>query len=199
MPSIILYPIYFDKSRPRRFRCVPKDKAILNPLAKNIADVVRDLGYKCKLEPLKTHPADWVNPGRVEMVLPEKIQKKYVINEIAKVLLLRPTVKTDPLSLPIQNVPARLPENPPAYPKGVLGNTILPLHSPALSGGGISENMFQEMMQEMQKQPGLAGGMNPMAALAGMGGPAPPMPTPQASSSQRKQKSIEPEYDLDLE
>ena len=27
---------------------------------------------------------------------------------------------------------------------------ILPLHSPALSGGGVSENMFKEMMQEMQ-------------------------------------------------
>ena len=27
---------------------------------------------------------------------------------------------------------------------------ILPLHSPALSGGGVSENMFKEMIQEMQ-------------------------------------------------
>lgn len=29
-------------------------------------------------------------------------------------------------------------------------NTILPLHSPALSGGGVSENILQDMMAEMQ-------------------------------------------------
>lgn len=29
-------------------------------------------------------------------------------------------------------------------------STILPLHSPALSGGGVSENFLKEMMAEMQ-------------------------------------------------
>ena len=28
--------------------------------------------------------------------------------------------------------------------------TILPLHSPALSGGGVSENIIKDMMQEVQ-------------------------------------------------
>ena len=38
-------------------------------------------------------------------------------------------------------------------------NTILPLHSPALTGGGVSENFFQEMMAEMQGEAaGGAGG-----------------------------------------
>lgn len=39
--------------------------------------------------------------------------------------------------------------------------TILPLHSPALSGGGISENIIKDMMQEMQGVeggPGMVGG-----------------------------------------
>ncbi len=39
--------------------------------------------------------------------------------------------------------------------------TILPLHSPALSGGGVSENIIKDMMQEMQGvegAPGVAGG-----------------------------------------
>lgn len=39
---------------------------------------------------------------------------------------------------------------------------ILPLHSPALSGGGVSENILRDMMQEMQGQDG---GM-----IDGMGG-----------------------------
>ncbi len=39
--------------------------------------------------------------------------------------------------------------------------TILPLHSPALSGGGVSENIIKDMMQEMQGvegSPGVVGG-----------------------------------------
>ena len=39
--------------------------------------------------------------------------------------------------------------------------TILPLHSPALSGGGVSENIFKEMMQEMQ-----GGGGAPMGQIS---------------------------------
>jgi len=39
---------------------------------------------------------------------------------------------------------------------------ILPLHSPALSGGGVSENILRDMMQEMQGQGG--------EAIDGLGG-----------------------------
>ena len=46
------------------------------------------------------------------------------------------------------------PLPPPAVPRGWKINAILPLHSPALSGGGVSENIFKEMMQEMQKEQG---------------------------------------------
>ena len=42
------------------------------------------------------------------------------------------------------------PIPPAASPRGWKIGTILPLHSPALSGGGVSENIFKEMMQEMQ-------------------------------------------------
>ena len=38
-------------------------------------------------------------------------------------------------------------------------NDIIPLHSPAMSGGGVSENIFKDMMQEMQGgQPGMVEG-----------------------------------------
>ena len=37
---------------------------------------------------------------------------------------------------------------------------ILPLHSPAVSGGGVSENLLKDMMAEMQGQtpPGSSAG-----------------------------------------
>lgn len=41
---------------------------------------------------------------------------------------------------------------PPAVPRGWKMGSILPLHSPALSGGGVSDNFLKEMMQEMQGQ-----------------------------------------------
>lgn len=50
------------------------------------------------------------------------------------------------------------PEKPlpmPATPRGWKMNTILPLHSPALTGGGISDNPFKEAMADMQAQQGL--------------------------------------------
>lgn len=43
--------------------------------------------------------------------------------------------------------------------------TVLPLHSPALSGGGVSENILKDVMQEMQG----AGGPGGLASLMGGG------------------------------
>lgn len=50
-----------------------------------------------------------------------------------------------------------------------MGN-ILPLHSPALSGGGVSENILRDMMQEMQEHGG--GGIDGMNLGANGGGAA---------------------------
>jgi signal recognition particle subunit SRP19 len=44
--------------------------------------------------------------------------------------------------------------------------SILPLHSPALSGGGVSDNMMADMMKEL----GGAGGMPSIPGMPGMGG-----------------------------
>lgn len=38
---------------------------------------------------------------------------------------------------------------PPAVPKGWKLNEILPVHSAAVSGGGVSDNIFKEMMGGM--------------------------------------------------
>jgi len=53
--------------------------------------------------------------------------------------------------------------------------TILPLHSPAASGGGISEDFFKDMMSEMQ---GLQGG----------GGAAAPAIAPAAPTNTKAKK-----------
>ena len=70
---------------------------------------------------------------------------------VAKHLQAHPTTKDSPMRLRIAGMP--LPDKPippPATPRGWKIGTVLPLHSPALSGGGVSENIFKEMMQDMQ-------------------------------------------------
>lgn len=63
-----LYPVYFDASRSRaEGRRVGKDKAVENPLAREIVDAVQSLGLKVVFEPGKLHPKDWSNPGRVRI------------------------------------------------------------------------------------------------------------------------------------
>ena len=42
-----------------------KELAVMNPLARQLADAVSSLGLRCVFEPGKTHPKDWSNPGRV--------------------------------------------------------------------------------------------------------------------------------------
>lgn len=58
--------------------------------------------------------------------------------------------------------PVKAPLPPPATPRGWKIGTILPLHSAAVTGGGVSENLFKDMMAEMQGQ---AGGEAPTPAI----------------------------------
>ena len=71
-------------------------------------------------------------------------------------------------------MPEKLPEAPPA-PRGWKIGKILPIHSPAYSGGGVSDNPFKDAMAEMQNMQGMPGmpsipGMAGMADMLGMGG-----------------------------
>ncbi|KAF2010962.1 signal recognition particle, SRP19 subunit [Aaosphaeria arxii CBS 175.79] len=171
-----LYPIYFDKSRTRaEGRRVGDQLAVENPLAREMADAAASLGLKTVFEPDKTHPKDWSNPGRIRILLKEdgKVMDHRIKNKhhlyilISQYLQQNPTEKNTPLRLRIAGLPTPkepLPE--PAVPRGWKVNTILPLHSPALTGGGVSENFLQDMMAEM----GEMGGMPGMPALPGMMG-----------------------------
>lgn len=61
-----------------------------------------------------------------------------------------PATVTTPLKLRYPDLPFDgKPAEPPAVPRGWKLSSILPLHSGALSGGGISEDIFREMMQGM--------------------------------------------------
>lgn len=88
--------------------------------------------------------------------------------QVAAYLQSHPTDAMSPLKLRIPNLP--LPEGgkappAPAVPRGWKMGTILPLHSPAVTGGGVSDNMFGEILKGMGA--GGAGGGD-MAGMAEM-------------------------------
>ena len=84
---------------------------------------------------------------------------------IAEYLKAHPTTERTPLQFPIHGIQPPKDKAPtPAVPRGFKMGNILPLHSPALTGGGVSDNMMADMMRELQ---GAGGGMP-----EGMGGPA---------------------------
>ncbi|KAF2997924.1 signal recognition particle subunit [Curvularia kusanoi] len=164
-----LYPVYFDKSRTRaEGRRVGQDLAVENPLAREMADAAADLGLSTVFEPDKTHPKDWANPGRVRVLLkgkdgkltdPDINNKHHLYIKIAQYLKQHPTQRNTPFRLPIAGMPMPKEMPEPAVPKGWKLNKILPLHSPAITGGGVSENFLQDMMAEMQGQlPGAESG-----------------------------------------
>lgn len=160
-----IYPIYFDKARTRtEGRRVGQELAVDCPLAREMADAAANLGLHTVFEPDKTHPKDWANPGRVRVLLKQNGKpmdddiknKHHLYILIAQYLKANPTQKNTPFRLPIAGVPMPKEMPEPAVPKGWKMSKILPLHSPALTGGGVSENFLQDMMAEMQGE--IAGG-----------------------------------------
>lgn len=74
---------------------------------------------------------------------------------VATYLKSHPTTEMSPLRLPIAGLPTPKGVPPgPEIPKGWKLGTVLPLHSPAITGGGVSENLFKDMMAEMQGEAG---------------------------------------------
>lgn len=179
-----LYPVYFDASRTRaEGRRVSAALAVKNPLAREIANACSRLRLQTLLEPEKIHPKDWSNPGRVKVALKKEkaagspasaaiANKHHLYVLVAKHLRENPTTENSPgLRLRFGNQmqpPEDKPYPKPAVPRGWKMNEYLPYLSAAMTGGGVSENLFKDMMKEMQ------GGADPMAALlasqAGGGG-----------------------------
>lgn len=187
----MLYPVYFDASRSHaQGRRVNVKNAVPNPLARDIAEACQFISVQLAhgqlpiaFEPDKLHPKDWANPGRVRVLLKDKEtgkplspkvkNKSHLYILVSQYLQAHPTTKESPLKLRIQGIPTPEKLEPPAVPRGWKINEILPLHSPALSGGGVSENAFKDMMAEMQKEgSGGAGVPQLPPGMAGMLGGA---------------------------
>lgn len=99
---------------------------------------------------------------------PRRPIEHHLYTLISKHLLANPTNPESPLRLRIQGMPPpELPLPTPNIPRGWKMNTVLPLHSPALSGGGVSDNIIKDMMQEIQA--GQAGGLQGMVGQRGVG------------------------------
>ena len=90
---------------------------------------------------------------------------------IASYLKSHPTTEQSPLKLRVPGLP--MPKDnkvpAPAVPRGFKMGSILPLHSPALSGGGVSDNMMADMMKELQGSVGMPS-IPGMGGMPGMGG-----------------------------
>jgi len=216
----MIYPIYFDITRSReQGRRVNKEYAVENPLAREIVDCCNLNGLKTVFEPTKTHPKDWANPGRVRVLLKEDGQPQHgkiknsmgtptslwwarstnggtierqLIQIIGSYLKAHPANERTPLRLRLPQMPHQDKHAPPpAVPRGWKLNPILPLHSPALTGGGVSDNILKDMMSEMGGAGGLPGMPN-LGALQNMFGGMGGLPSPGEGSSagegKRKEK-----------
>lgn len=80
-------------------------------------------------------------------------------------------------------IPEKLPDAPSA-PRGWKIGKILPIHSPAYSGGGVSDNPFKEAMAEMQNMQGMPG----MPSIPGMPGMPGMMGEPSGAGGAEKKK-----------
>lgn len=151
----VLYPCYFDINRSHKEgRRVPKELAVKNPLAKTMADAVRNLGLLCVFEGEKTHPQDFGNPGRIRVLLKEdgtlvhsasrfKGGKRQLMKEIGEYMKKHPTtiaaLREVPYGPDFDNIEfKKIP-----LVKGFKMNDIVPLHSPFLMGHPMTKSIYE--------------------------------------------------------
>ncbi|KAK0626777.1 signal recognition particle, SRP19 subunit [Immersiella caudata] len=176
-----LYPVYFDAIRTRaEGRRVASNLAVRSPLATEIVAACASLRLPAVFEAGKLHPKDWANPGRVRVNLKEphvagRIKNKHHLYLlVAKHLREHPVTEDGPaLRMVVRGAPPPpqveegKPWPRPAVPRGWKIGELLPYYSPAMTGGGVSENFLKDMMKEMQGGGDMA---SMLAAAAGGGG-----------------------------
>ncbi|KAI0845782.1 signal recognition particle, SRP19 subunit [Daldinia vernicosa] len=186
----MLYPVYFDLTRSRaQGRRVSKSLAVKNPLAREIAAACAALRLSPVFEAHRIHPKDWANPGRVRVKLGGSSSKNknaanpyaadvknkhhlYVL--VAQHLQAHPTTDaSDALRrVRVPGLGAPSDDEPwprPAVPRGWKMGELLPAYSAAMTGGGVSENAFKDIMREMQGGGGGGGGPADMMSMLGQG------------------------------
>lgn len=214
-----LYPVYFDATRTRaQGRRVSSALAVPNPLAREIVNACRDLRLQTLFEPEKMHPKDWANPGRVK-VAPLGPRAKGqagggagIKNKHQLYLLVAQHLRNNPTTEDSASLweqipggmpaPSRVEEDGkkkgyprPVVPRGWKVGEFLPYYSPAMTGGGVSENMFKDLMKEMGGAGGMPGGMpggmdmaSLMSAMGGGGGGMPGQGEIEEGSGKKKKE-----------
>jgi hypothetical protein len=94
-----------------------------------------------------------------KQITDKKPSTEFVLyQKVALYLIAHPTQPETPLKVPVPGMPfdGKVPK-PPVVPRGWKMGEILPLHSPALSGPGVTEDVFSQMMEGMGMG-GLTGG-----------------------------------------
>ena len=172
---------------------------MVNPLATEVADGARSAGLDVRLEVERTHPKDWANPGRarvdmkgrsgvknsecfcnwllcgedrgLDVLLADtsRLIEHHLYILVAQYLKSHPTTEQTPLRLPSMPGEERKTKPPPAKPRGWKMNDILPMHSPAVKGHGVSENLFKDMQEGMGVE-GMGGGSGGAGAVTEGGG-----------------------------
>jgi signal recognition particle subunit SRP19 len=74
--------------------------------------------------------------------------KQSLYTAIAEYLQSHPTTTDSPLNVQIPGIKVDKAPPPPVVPMGWKINEILPVHSNALSGGGVSDNLMRDLMRD---------------------------------------------------
>ncbi|KAF5100420.1 hypothetical protein D0Z00_001279 [Geotrichum galactomycetum] len=195
----LLYPCYFDAARSHaEGRRVARALAVANPQAETIMHALRALAVPAMLEANKTHPKDWANTGRVRYLLKDDEitelraadgfgsvrNKRHLLLLVAQYLREHPTTPDTPFQSMVFEQMKKAPgyngekhAEPLAVPRGWQLNSILPVMSPAITGGKAPEQLMEQMSG------GLLGG------LGGLGG-ADGTATPNIPAVPKKPKRI---------
>ncbi|SCV70040.1 BQ2448_1434 [Microbotryum intermedium] len=143
-----IYPIYIDRKRRqgKGGRRVSKTIALEYPLAEIMAQACGFLGVENVYEPLRVHPQDWENPGRVKVLLKKDGNvlnaqiptKRVLLHHLCSFLSVHLPQTGSTSSKPA--LERRLPALSPAISHGVLdaalkGKGLMG----ALTGGGTDE------------------------------------------------------------
>lgn len=83
----VLWPEYFDRSRPRsQGRKVKKGTAINDPNVDQLSAALRQLGLQHKIEREKKYPADWFSSeGRV--LVEKTMPKSQLVKKVGELLI----------------------------------------------------------------------------------------------------------------
>jgi len=176
-----VYPIYIDAKRPigKCARRIPRKDSVWWPLSGDMAQQCARLGFRCLHDPVKSHPKDWENTGRVKVLFKEngKPLNPYVKNKKQLLVLVsrgiqaaKPQLAPDPkdLSAPITpgTKPGRTPLPHPPEPLPPLSERYTD-YSPVIESGMLVESVKNALAAEKGQVPGVEGVKDPMAGGKG--------------------------------